>query len=54
MEGRFLTLVSRDSQVERVLILAGIDRALPVFFDGDEAIAALAPRQAKPKARRGA
>jgi anti-sigma B factor antagonist len=37
------TVVSRHSQVERVLRLAGIDRALPIFLDRDEAIEALAP-----------
>ena len=39
--GKMHTVVSRSSQVERVLALAGIDRALPIFLDRNEAIAAL-------------
>ena len=38
---RFHTVVSSGSQVERVLALAGIGRALPLFLDRAEAIAAL-------------
>jgi anti-sigma B factor antagonist len=41
--GRLHTVISGASQVERVLTIAGIDRALPVFTDRAEAVAALAP-----------
>jgi anti-anti-sigma factor len=44
-------VVSRDSQVERVFNIAGIDRALPVFLDRDAAIAALAAQAGRRKAR---
>jgi len=41
--GRALhTVVAAGSQVERVFALAGIDRALPLHLDRDQAIAALA------------
>ena len=45
--GRLHTVVSRGSQVDRVFKIICIDRALPVFFERDQAIAALdgAPRQ---------
>jgi anti-anti-sigma factor len=35
------TVVTDGSQVERVFTVAGIGRALPVFLDRDEAVAAL-------------
>jgi anti-sigma B factor antagonist len=35
------TVVAPGSQVERVIRLAGIDRAIPVFVDRDQAIEAL-------------
>jgi anti-sigma B factor antagonist len=38
---RMHTVIAPDSQVERVFRLAGIDRALPIFFERDEAVAAL-------------
>jgi anti-sigma B factor antagonist len=38
----FQTVVAEGSQVARVFALAGIDHALPVFVDRDEAIAAAA------------
>jgi anti-sigma B factor antagonist len=37
------TVVSPESQVERVFAIAGIGRALPLFFDRDEAVAAAGP-----------
>jgi anti-anti-sigma factor len=42
--GKLHTVIRRGSQVQRVLNLAGIDRALPIFLDRDQAIAALAPQ----------
>jgi anti-sigma B factor antagonist len=36
------TVIARGSQVDRVFRIAGIDRALPTFFDRDEAVRALA------------
>jgi len=36
------TVIARRSQVDRVFRIAGIDRALPTFFDRDEAVRALA------------
>jgi len=38
---RLCTVVARDSQVERVFRLAGIDRALALHFDRHAAVAAL-------------
>jgi anti-sigma B factor antagonist len=38
---RLCTVVARDSQVERVFRLAGIDRALALHFDRQAAAAAL-------------
>jgi anti-anti-sigma factor len=37
------TVVAPGSQVDRVFVIAGIDRVLPIFSDLDEALAALAP-----------
>jgi anti-anti-sigma factor len=34
------TVISRGSQIERVFTIAGVDRALSLFLDRDEAIAA--------------
>jgi anti-anti-sigma factor len=42
--GKLRTVISRDSQVERVLSISGVDRILSVFFDRDQAIAAIAPQ----------
>jgi anti-sigma B factor antagonist len=39
---RMHTVIGRDSQVERVFRIAGIDRVLPLFFDRDEALGVLA------------
>jgi anti-sigma B factor antagonist len=36
------TVIAPGSQVERVFRIAGIDRALPTFFDREEAVEALA------------
>jgi anti-sigma B factor antagonist len=44
------TVISRRSQVDRVLALAGIDRALPIFFDLDVATADLGPPPKKDRA----
>jgi anti-anti-sigma factor len=49
--GALHTVISPGSQVDRVLTIAGIHRALPLYFDRDEAVAAIAPRPAL-KARR--
>jgi anti-anti-sigma factor len=35
------TVITGGSQVERVLTLTGIERALPIFLDRDEAVTAL-------------
>jgi anti-anti-sigma factor len=37
------TVISEGSQVDRVLRLAGVDRALPVFLNRTDAVAAFAP-----------
>ena len=39
--GRMHTVIASGSQVERVLRLAGIDRALPLFVDREVALEAL-------------
>jgi anti-anti-sigma factor len=39
--GALHTVVSEGSQVERVFALAGIGRAIPIFLDRAEAVAAL-------------
>jgi anti-sigma B factor antagonist len=39
--GRMHTVIASGSQVERVLRLAGIDRALPLFVDREAALEAL-------------
>jgi anti-anti-sigma factor len=39
--GALCTVLSRGSQVERVFSLAGVDRALRIYFDRDEALTAL-------------
>jgi anti-sigma B factor antagonist len=36
---RLHTVIARGSQIERVFRIAGIDRALPLYFDRDEALA---------------
>jgi anti-sigma B factor antagonist len=38
---RLRTVIARDSQVDRVFRIAGIDRALPLYFGREEALAAL-------------
>ena len=40
-EGSLHVVIARESQVERVFTLAGIDRALPIFLDREAALAAL-------------
>jgi anti-sigma B factor antagonist len=50
--GKLHTVISPNSQIERVFRIAGIDRALPTFSDREEAISALAPLVAKQKAQR--
>ena len=42
--GKLLTVISRRSQVERVLEIAGIGMVLSISYDLDGAIAAPAPR----------
>ena len=39
--GNLHTVISRDSQIERVFEVTGIDRALAVFLDREQALAAL-------------
>jgi anti-anti-sigma factor len=44
----FHTVISRGSQIERVFTIAGIDRALSVFVDRGEAIAAASGGETEP------
>jgi hypothetical protein len=41
------TVIAPGSQVERVLRLAGIDRALPLFIDREAALEALPDRDGR-------
>jgi anti-sigma B factor antagonist len=41
--GKLHTVIARDSQIERVFRLTGIDRALPLYLDREAAVAAIAP-----------
>jgi anti-anti-sigma factor len=39
--GKLHTVVARDSQIERVFEISGIDRALPLYLNRDSAVAAI-------------
>jgi anti-sigma B factor antagonist len=43
--GQLHTVIARDSQIERVFRLAGIDRALPLYLDRGAAVAATNGKQ---------
>ena len=48
-DGTLRTIISRESQVERVLGIAGVDRVLEISFDLEEARAALASHASQPR-----
>jgi anti-sigma B factor antagonist len=43
--GELHTVIARDSQIERVFRLAGIDRCLPLYLDREAAVAATNGKQ---------